>query len=205
MSVIEPTPNAYLTYRPVTTDDAELILGWRTSADITRFMYTDVENDVDKQRAWIERSNCRSDYHHRLICVEGVAIGYTSIQTTDVAAGIGSIGVYIGDRTFPATMTALNFIHCLNHAFCSLNHAKIVNHILATNIRALGSQKFTGYRPAGVLPGHIVKNGERIDVHVFEQSKAEWLSFRRKFKDWRDWDGNQWPPELYPANNATAP
>lgn len=195
------TPNAYLTYRAVTLDDAKLILDWRTSPEITRFMYTDVDYDLEKQRAWIERCNARSDYHHRVICVDGVDVGYVSIQTTDAADRTGSIGVYIGDRSFP-TLTAMNFIHSLNHAFCRLNHAKIVNEILAANTRALRSQKFTGYRPAGFLPNHAVKNGELLDVHVFEQSKAEWLSFRRKFKDWRDWDGNQWPPELYESDTS---
>ncbi|MBC7906134.1 MAG: GNAT family N-acetyltransferase [Rhodospirillaceae bacterium] len=198
-------PNAYLSYRPVTIDDAQMILDWRTSPDITRYMYTDVEYDLDKQRAWIERTQHRSDFHHRLICVEGIAVGYASIQTTDAVAGIGSIGVYIGDRRFPATMTALNFVHSLNHAFCTLNYAKIVNHILGINSQPLRSQRFTGYRPAGILAGHAVKNGEPIDVHVFEQSRSDWLSFRRKFKDWRDWDGQQWPPELYETDaSATA-
>ena len=39
--------------REVTPDDAELILKWRTSEKVTKFMNTDVVYDMDAQKQWI--------------------------------------------------------------------------------------------------------------------------------------------------------
>ena len=41
-------------FRPPLSDDAAMILGWRTRPDITRFMVTDIEDpDVERQKAWL--------------------------------------------------------------------------------------------------------------------------------------------------------
>jgi len=44
------------TFRPPTVADAEMLLDWRTRPEITRFMFTDLEQDVEGQCA---RASCR--------------------------------------------------------------------------------------------------------------------------------------------------
>jgi RimJ/RimL family protein N-acetyltransferase len=157
-------------------------------------MLSEISTDPDRQRDWIRRSNDRHDFVHRIMLVEGRPAGHCSITITDPAAGIGMIGVYIGDRAAPSAVTAFNFIHILNHAFCRLGLHKIVNQILATNGRVIQAQKFNGYRHVGTLGEHVLKGGERLDLHIFEQMARDWLAFRHKFGDWRDLDGALWPP-----------
>ena len=179
----------YLTYRRPTPDDAKLLLDWRTAAHITRFMLTDVAYDIDRQRVWIERSNGRNDYQHAIIQVEGKDVGYTSITVTDARSGIGEIGAYIGDLEASKALTVFNFVGTLNHAFFTMRLHKLVNHIIAWNERTLRLQKFNGYRHVGVLKDHTLKDGVRHDLHIVEQSAAEWAQFRTKFGDDRNWDG----------------
>jgi RimJ/RimL family protein N-acetyltransferase len=182
-----------VTYPPIRDAHAELLLSWRTRPDITRFMFTDIEPDIVRQRAWLAASAARADFVHRLIALDDTPVGYASITVTDPAARIGTVGVYVADlkaRTGPA---GLNFIHVLNHAFFVLGLNKIENQILGGNERLVRAQPFNGYRPVGILRQHALKHGVLHDVHLFELLRADWLVFRRRFKDWTDLDGRSWP------------
>jgi len=166
-----------------------LLLGWRTRPDITRYLLTDIAPDLDAQRHWLTACEARDDFIHRLIAVDDIPVGYCSITITDSAAQIGTIGVYLAEKTARSGIASFNFIHILNHAFLTLNLHKLVNHIMAANERVIRSQVMNGYRPVGILREHVVKYGERHDLHVFEQLRADWLTYREKFKDYRDLDG----------------
>ncbi|HEV2673296.1 MAG TPA: GNAT family protein [Aliidongia sp.] len=187
--------NAFLTYRPVAIDDAEMLLRWRTSPTIGQYMLTEVDQDTDRQRSWIAGTNARTDLVHRIIRVKGEDVGYCSVKITDATARIGTVGIYIGEPGTPTSLSAFNFIHILNHAFHPMGLHKIVNHILATNDRLLPAQKFNGYRHVGTLREHVLKHGQWLDMHIFEQTERDWMAFRCKFEDWRDLDGALWPPE----------
>jgi len=186
--------NALLTYRPIVTDDAAMLLDWRTDPVIARQMLTEVPYDVELQRAWILRSNARSDFTHRIMEVAGKPVGYCSITVSDPVAGIGTVGVYVGDHSAATSVTAFNFIHMLNHAFFTLGLHKIVNQIVGGNVRLIPAQKFNGYRLVGTLREHFIRQGERQDLLIFEQLARDWQQFRRKFQDWRDLDYREWPP-----------
>ncbi len=178
-----------VTYPVPTPDDAAMLLDWRTRPEITRHMFTDIEPDLARQRRWLEDCAYRPGFLHRLIAFDGVPVGYCSITTIDNDARIGSIGVYIVDmkaRTGPA---GLNFIQILNHAFFPLGLLKIENKIMGANARLARAQQHNGYREVGVLRRHAWKYGALHDVHLFEMLREDWLSFRERFRDYRDLDG----------------
>jgi RimJ/RimL family protein N-acetyltransferase len=184
----------FLSYRPVTEDDAKRLLDWRTATHVTQYMLTDVAYDIDRQKAWIARCNARDDYQHAIIRIADKDVGYASITVTDARNGIGEIGVYIGDADAPKALTIYNFVGTLNHAFFTMGLHKLVNHVIAWNDRTVRAQGFNGYRHVGVLKDHVLKDGVRHDLHIFEQSAAEWAAFRKKFKDDRNWWGE---PTVY--------
>ncbi len=182
---------SFLGYRRPTADDARLLLDWRTAPHITQYMLTDVPYDIERQKAWIERSNARDDYAHAIIRIEGRDVGYASITVTQPQWGIGELGVYVGAADAPPALTVYNFVGTLNHAFFTMGLHKVVNHVVAWNDRTVRAQAFNGYRHVGVLKDHALKDGIRHDLHIFEQTAAEWAQFRRKFNDTRNWWGKE--------------
>lgn len=190
---LAPAPGPVLHYRQPTLADAQMLLDWRSHPDITRWMFTDIEYDLAAQRAWLESTEKKPGFVHRLICVDGRPVGYGSITTTDARAKVGTIGVYIADRRSRSGIASFNFIHMLNHAFFTLGLNKIVNQILGGNERLARAQRYNGYRHVGVLRRHFLKYGELHDVHLFEQTREDWTLFRRKFRDLRDLDGIERP------------
>ena len=90
-----------LTYPSPDEAHAALLLGWRTRPDITRYLLTDITPDLEAQKRWLAACAGRSDFLHRLIAVDAVPVGYCSITTTDATAGIGTIGVYLAEKSEP--------------------------------------------------------------------------------------------------------
>ncbi|MQP67316.1 GNAT family N-acetyltransferase [Niveispirillum sp. SYP-B3756] len=185
------TPAA-LSFRLPVQDDAATLLAWRRLPEVTSNSFTDIDDDLDKQRAWIERCNTRNDYHHRIIQVDGVDVGYASITITQPLWGVGSIGTYMGDRRGRTGIGALNFAPVLNHCFYTLGLRKLVNQIFADNDRVRKGQTMLGYRHVGVLHAHAMKNGVPRDVHLFEMLAEDWAAIRHRFSLLADMDGRVW-------------
>jgi RimJ/RimL family protein N-acetyltransferase len=180
----------FLSYRPISEDDAELLLRWRRAPHVARYMLSQVDDDIKKQRDWISRRSDSSDFQHRVICIEGKDVGYCSITVRDQVTRTGELGVYIGERDTPRELSIFNFLGTTNHAFFKMGLDRILNRIVENNPRTLKLQAFNGYRSAGVLPSEIVLNGHALDVHLFGMSKTDWHEFRKKFNYYKDWDGN---------------
>ena len=180
----------FLSYRTIKDSDAPRLLAWRTSPEVARHMLSQVPQDLGRQVQWIRDSAGRADFQHRIIRIEGRDVGYCSITVRDAAAGIGELGVYIGEPDTPRELSIFNFLGTANHALFTLGLNKLVNRIVETNPRTLRLQAFNGYLPAGVLPGAAEVAGQRRDVHLFELTRERWHEFRKKFAYFKDWDGN---------------
>lgn len=180
---------ASLSFRSPTPDDAALLLAWRRQPEIAAQSFSDVPDDIDRQRAWIQRSNERTDYVHRVIQVDGIDVGYASITITNADWGIGTIGVYMGDRRGRTGIGALNFAPMLNHCFYTLGLRKLVNQVFDSNAKVLRGQTLLGYRPVGVLKAHAIRHGVPVDVHLFEMLAADWAAIRHRFGLLYDLDG----------------
>lgn len=178
-----------LTFRPPTPDDAALLLAWRRLPEIAEQSFSDVPDDIGLQRVWIERSNTRADYIHRIIQVDGVDVGYGSITITHADWKVGTIGVYMGDRRGRTGIGALNFAPMLNHCFYTIGLRKLVNQVFSSNERVLKGQTLLGYRHVGLLKEQALKNGEPRDVHLFEMLAADWDAVRHRFGLLYDMDG----------------
>jgi UDP-4-amino-4,6-dideoxy-N-acetyl-beta-L-altrosamine N-acetyltransferase len=86
-----------LSFREIEPEDAEIILHWRTSPRVAKFMKTVVDHGVEEQRQWILNCRKRPDFYHWLIQDQGEDIGYISLTDYDPINKTASWGFYIGD------------------------------------------------------------------------------------------------------------
>ena len=78
----------------------EQVLEWRTQEDVTKFMNTDIEKDMDKQRAWFRRiSNSKNDAYW-VIEIKEKPIGVISLNNIDFVNKRTSWGFYIGEEKY---------------------------------------------------------------------------------------------------------
>lgn len=182
-----------ITFLRPTEEHAQMLLDWRTRPDIAGQMLSEVAYDLERQKDWLRRCEERTDYVHRILCVDGVPVGHVSITVTEPAWKIATIGVLTGERAGRTGAAPLNFAYMLNHVFFTMGLRKLVNHILGTNSpRLLKGQPMIGYRPVGVLKRHVVRGGQEIDLHIFEMLAEDWQAVRGRFGVYRDMDGREW-------------
>lgn|GEM_PF-840359 len=180
----------FLSYRLIRTEDAQLLMGWRTSPTVAKNMFTEIERNLNRQIEWIESCNRRTDFKHRIIRIENNDVGYCSIKVTNPLLKIGELGVYIGDPSTPRELSIYNFLGTANHALFTMGLKKLVNQILDHNDRTLRLQAFNGYLPVGTKKGEPNELGYCPTIHSFELTRERWHEFRNKFGYYKDWDGN---------------
>ena len=157
-------------FRPPLSDDAAMILDWRTRPDVTRFMYTDIEEpDVERQKAWLAAMDRRDDYRHFVVEVEdNRPIGYLSFSEIDHRHRRCSSGLYVADaadrRRYAGFFAPFIFDYC----FHVLDMNKLVNTFMEGNDRLIRIQTLVGFREVGILKQHVWKYGRWHDVHLLE-------------------------------------
>ena len=162
------------TFRTPTLDDAEMILDWRTRPEITRFMFTDIEPDLDRQRAWLTRCAGRDDFVHFIIQHEAKPIGYLAYAEIDRLHRHCSPGTYLVLEPKQRFLAAFIQSFILDYAFYRLGMHKVLHYIMAGNEAFLGARDVMGARAVGVLRQQVFKYGQFHDVHVFEILESEW-------------------------------
>ena len=85
------------TFREIETSDAEMILNWRTSPEIAKYMKTEVDHGILEQEQWIISCRERPDFCHWLIVHQEKPIGYISISEYNTVVKTASWGFYIGE------------------------------------------------------------------------------------------------------------
>ena len=85
------------TFREIETSDAEMILNWRTSPEIAKYMKTEVDHGILEQEQWIISCRERPDFYHWLIVHQEKPIGYISISEYNPVVKTASWGFYIGE------------------------------------------------------------------------------------------------------------
>lgn len=171
-------------FRLPTPDDAAMILDWRTRPDVTRFMFTDLdEPSVEKQQAWLAAVAVREDLRHFVIevAVENRPIGYLSFTDINRRDRRCSSGLYLGDpadrRRYAGFLPQFVFDYC----FHVLGMNKFVNEFMEGNDRLIRNQILVGYREVGVLKQHVWKYGRWHDVHLLELLRETYETRPRTF------------------------
>jgi UDP-4-amino-4,6-dideoxy-N-acetyl-beta-L-altrosamine N-acetyltransferase len=171
----------HLTFRKVTIEDAAMLLAWRQRPEITRHMYTDVDHDLEAQCDWIERCAAADDFRHFVIEYDGSAAGYLSFSEIDPAKRQCTTGFYLAERAPGQHFAGVLDICMVDYAFHVLDMQRIENGVLAGNERSMVFHEKAGFRRSTTKAGHVVKQGQAIDVHVYALEREDWQARERPF------------------------
>jgi RimJ/RimL family protein N-acetyltransferase len=169
-------------FAPPTLDDAERILAWRTKPEITRHMFTDIENDLDRQRKWLADCAARTDYEHFIVSFNGEKLGLLSYSAIDRVSRHCMPGIYMDVPPQRRSVAGLANAYIADYAFCRLGMNKILYYIMSSNVNFIAASRRIGVREVGVLRDHVFKYDRFHDVHVFEKTRAEWENDHRLFR-----------------------
>jgi RimJ/RimL family protein N-acetyltransferase len=169
------------TFRAPRIADAEMLLDWRTRPEITRFMFTDLDSDIERQRGWLRACEAREDFVHFIVEWRGRPIGYLSFAEIDRIHRRCTPGTYLVLEPQERFIAAFTHSFVLDYAFYRLDLHKVCYAIMAGNENFIRAKPMHGVRTVGVMRDHIFKYGEFHDVHLFEITEPEWCVQRHLF------------------------
>jgi len=158
----------------------ELVLRWRTSESVTRYMFTDIEYDLSRQRQWFDRLSNSTDKYW-LIKLKGMPIGLISLNGLDYANKRTSWGYYIGEDQY-RMYGGLIPPYLYNFVFDHMKLNKIIAEVMEGNDSVIKMHRMHGYRDVGTYKEHIFKYGRYHDTHIMELLKEQWEKQQGKYR-----------------------
>ncbi|MGK4117193.1 UDP-4-amino-4,6-dideoxy-N-acetyl-beta-L-altrosamine N-acetyltransferase [Lysinibacillus capsici] len=171
---------SFLEFTLLSEEYLDLIMKWRTSEHVTKFMYTDIEPDLNKQKKWFEKINKDNTQLNWVIVYKDNPIGLISLNNIDYIHEKASSGFYIGELEYSIVSSRI-LPYFLNFYFFEMKFNKLVIEVLSINESMLKMDYHYGFRKVGTLTQHIKKDGIYYDVEVLEILKDTWMNNYQKY------------------------
>ena len=189
------------TFREIETDDAQMILDWRTSNRVSKYMNTAVSHGVEDQEKWIISSRDRSDFYHWLIVFQEKPIGYISLNEYDREAQTTSWGFYIGEEA-EAGLGGLVSPYFYNFCFDTLGVKKVNAEMLFFNTSVIKLHLLHGYEFTPERDRLLTKKGKNILQIAMSLDKARFK--KSKFARFQsEFPTSYWQPKKETGENKT--
>jgi hypothetical protein len=180
-----------ITFREVDVSDAEKILKWRTSSEVSDFMSSEFSGDLKTQENWITRTYLNSDYYHWILNLDSEDAGLLSISKIDLQERSLSWGYYIGESRYLG-LGALVPPFLYNHVIKHWKVEKIKAEVLEHNLKVIAMHVFHGYVPVPESDRMIEKDGECIKLQSYSLSSSDWLTNKTYQKFIADFPVAKW-------------
>lgn len=180
-----------VSFREVEPCDAEQLLAWRGSDRVTRWMNTDVSDDVEAQRRWIESSYAKPSYYHWILRLHDEDAGLVSIADFNIDQGLTSWGYYIGNEDATGSGAYVPpFIY--NWLFFFLQVRRIDIEVFEQNEPVLRMHAFHGYQRVPERDRTIRKNGSDITLLSLKLEAETWFGKTRFHRFTADLPVRRW-------------
>ncbi len=166
-----------LSFREIELEDAEMILKWRMSSRVTKFMNTDVTFDLNAQTKWLSSCYGKEHYYHWIILNDNDPVGLINLADYSVVNNTTSWGYYLGEEGLNA-YGAFIPPYFYNFLFNKLNINHINVEFFYNNTNVIGLHLLHGYKFSPSNDRVIVKNGKDILLVSMMLDKDNWNSKR---------------------------
>ena len=174
-----------ISFKKIRELDMEMLLNWRISPDVSRFMKTDIENNLPKQLEWYEKSvKIHQPPRHWIINFNDRPIGYISLEKYDELNQETSWGFYIGE------LDALNIggvvpAYFYNYIFLkrNLKLIKVTGHAFSNHFKILKLHKYYGCEEVCIIRSAVKKIGINYDITKIEMTRDKWSLQKNRFRN----------------------
>lgn len=156
----------------------EIVLKWRVDPEIARYMFTDVQYDLDKQRRWFANIKDDKACRYWIIYYQDKPVGLINLAAIDRVNLRCTAGYYIGELQY-RQLGAMIPPYLYNYVFREMKFRKIYGEVLAGNKSILKIHTMHGFREVGIWHDHVSKGGSFHDVILIELLSEVWLKQKK--------------------------
>ncbi|WLR50565.1 UDP-4-amino-4,6-dideoxy-N-acetyl-beta-L-altrosamine N-acetyltransferase [Bacillus tianshenii] len=159
----------------------EQVLKWRTSEHVTKYMYTDIEDNLEKQKQWFAKVKQDTNSKYWVIEFKDQLIGLVSLHEIDMQNKRATWAYYIGEPAYSMVGPMIG-PYLYNYVFSELGLKKLMGEVMSQNENVRKTHKMHGCREVGYYKDHIYKYGEWHDVYLYEMLAKDWQQQQKKYK-----------------------
>ncbi len=168
-----------VTLRPLTAADGDTVLGWRNSAAVAPYMYSEHEITPAEHAAWLRRALEGGDRRFWIIALDGAPVGLANLARIDAANAKCEWAYYLAD---PATRgrgvgSVVEWL-VLGFVFERLGLNRLWCEVLVENAAVWGLHERFGFVREALLRAHVRKAGVFRDVVGLGMLSADWPAAR---------------------------
>lgn len=168
-----------------------MVLDWRTSPRVAKYLKTDVVHGVEDQEEWIISCRECASFYHWLIVYLGKPIGYISISNFNAFSKTTSWGFYIGDAEYTG-LGGLVPPYFYHFCFSELGIERIDAEMLYFNTKVIKLHHLHGYVFAPEKDRILMREGKGVlliamslEKYNFEHGKFARFSAKFPTKKWK--------------------
>ena len=158
----------------------EMIMNWRTKPEVSRYMFTDIEADIESQQRWYARITSDDSCRHWVIDYRGKSIGLLALTDIDRVKKQASTVFYIGEPEY-SMVSPFVLAYLYNHAFFKMGLEKLHAAVMEGNDNMMKFHRLHGFRHVETKEKHIEKYSRRHDVEVFELTMENWSACQQRY------------------------
>lgn len=160
--------------RPLVEGDLDLVLAWRNSERVRRFMFTSHIISPAEHKAWFDRLAASATDRCLIFERLGQPLGVASFTGISGPHKRAVWGFYIGIEDAPKGLGSALGRLSLKYAFDELGLHKVVGEVLTFNEPSLRLFRRLGFLEEGTLYDEVWRDGAPMDVIRFAMVYDRW-------------------------------
>jgi len=165
--------------RPLEAEDAERVLAWRNSPDVRAYMYTDHVIAPDEHARWFAGIPGDPVRTYWIIELDGRPVGLANLYDVDRRNQRCAWAYYLADPSVRGLGVGSYVEYwVLDYVFEGMRLAKLWCEVLASNEAVWKLHESFGFVVEARFRGHVIKDGERVDVLGLGLLAADWRARR---------------------------
>ena len=163
--------------RDIRPEDKPLILTWRNSPDVARYMYTDHLITAEEHEKWFQTTRNDSRTRYWIITYNQQDVGLAYLYNIDRQHKRCYWGSYIANSSLRGSgVGSVSEYRIIRYVFEGLNFDRLCCEVLASNTFVIEMHKQFGFVQEGYFREHVVKGGQRVNVISLAVLRKEWES-----------------------------
>ena len=159
-----------LFFREVLPSDAQMLLNWRLDESISKFMISDIQDDINTQVKWLLDCYEKADYYHWIIEFHNKPVGLISFSQYSTEEKSLYMGFYIADNSARG-IGAIVPISFYNFAFNQLNVNCVRAEVIYFNTSVIDLHLMHGYEFEPEKDRVVEKDGKLVLLIAMKLSR----------------------------------
>lgn len=160
-------------------DDRDRILTWRNSPEVAAYMYSDHAISRAEHDRWFDGLAGDDRRQYWIIEVDGEPVGLANLADIDQTHRRCAWAYYLASPSVRGLGVG-SFVEfqVIEHVFGVLKLDKLWCEVLASNEAVWKLHMLHGFEREALFRGHVIKNGQRVDVVGLGLLAPDWAARR---------------------------